>query len=97
VVLGGEAAGREDYRRDGQNFGEFGKGEAQGRLLMLPVKRFYRPDEVAVFLGLSRRTIYRMVKDGRITGVKFGHGPWRISRENLGKIVESLSTFPGKL
>ncbi len=28
---------------------------------MLPVKRFYRPDEVAAFLGLSRRTVYRLL------------------------------------
>ncbi len=50
---------------------------------MLPVKNFYRPDEVAAFLGLSRRTVYRMVQDGRILGVRLGHGPWRISRESL--------------
>jgi excisionase family DNA binding protein len=46
-------------------------------------KRFFRPDEVARLLVLSRRTIYRMIKDGRLQAVKWGGGPWRISREAL--------------
>lgn len=46
-------------------------------------KRFFRPDEVADLLCLSRRTVYRMIKDGRLPGVRFGSGPWRITRENL--------------
>jgi len=54
---------------------------------MLPIKKSYRPDEVAVFLGLSQRTIYRMVRDGRITGVKLGRGPWRIPRKPLEKTI----------
>lgn len=83
LVLGGQAAGCEDYRRDSQDLGEFGTREAKGSLLMLPIKRFYRLDEVAALLGLSTRTIYRMVRDGRIAGVKSGHGPWRIPRESL--------------
>jgi len=46
-------------------------------------KRFFRPDEVAEILCLSRRTVYRMIKDGRLPGVRLGSGPWRIPRENL--------------
>ena len=46
-------------------------------------KRFFRPDEVAAILALSRRTIYRMIRDGRLPGVKWGSGPWRIPRESL--------------
>ncbi len=52
-------------------------------LEMLQTKRFFRPDEVAGMLALSRRTIYRMIKDGRLPGVRWGAGPWRISRETL--------------
>ncbi|RJR48295.1 MAG: DNA-binding protein [Deltaproteobacteria bacterium] len=44
-------------------------------------KRFFRPDEVAGFLALSRRTVYRMIRDGRLQAVKWGSGPWRIPRE----------------
>lgn len=54
-------------------------------------KRFFRPDEVAEILCLSRRTVYRMIKDGRLAGTRFGSGPWRIARETL----LALLPFPG--
>lgn len=50
---------------------------------LLANKRFFRPDEVAQLLALSRRTVYRMIRDGRISGVRWGSGPWRIPREVL--------------
>ncbi len=46
-------------------------------------KRFFRPDEVAEILCLSRRTVYRMIRDGRLFGVRLGAGPWRIARESI--------------
>jgi len=46
-------------------------------------KRMFRPDEVAQILCLSRRTIYRMIRDGRLPAVRLGSGPWRIARETL--------------
>jgi len=46
-------------------------------------KRLFRPDEVAQILCLSRRTIYRMIRDGRLPAVRLGAGPWRISRDTL--------------
>jgi len=30
------------------------------------IKKTYRPDEVAEILRISRRTVYRMIKDGRL-------------------------------
>ncbi len=53
---------------------------------LLQQKRFFRPDEVAAILALSRRTIYRMIRDGRLPGVKWGAGPWRIPRESLASL-----------
>jgi iron complex outermembrane recepter protein len=50
-------------------------------------KRFYRPDEAAAILVISRRTVYRMIRDGRIPGVKWGGGPWRIPRESLTSLL----------
>lgn len=50
---------------------------------LLHKKRFFRPDEAAAILVLSRRTVYRMIRDGRINAVKWGRGPWRIPRESL--------------
>jgi excisionase family DNA binding protein len=54
---------------------------------LLPNKRFFRPDEAAALLILSRRTVYRMIRDGRIAAVKWGRGPWRIPRESLTSLL----------
>jgi excisionase family DNA binding protein len=54
----------------------------------LPNKRFFRPDEVAALLALSRRTVYRMIHDGRLAAVKLGDGPWRIPREYLETLLQ---------
>jgi excisionase family DNA binding protein len=54
---------------------------------LLPNKRFFRPDEAAALLILSRRTVYRMIRDGRIAAVKWGRGPWRIPRESLTSLM----------
>ena len=50
-------------------------------------KRVLRPDEVAQLLALSRRTVYRMIADGRLPGIRLGAGPWRIPREALAAIL----------
>lgn len=47
----------------------------------LPNKRFFRPDEVAAFLLITKRTVYRMIRDGRLEGVDLDKRPWRIPRE----------------
>jgi excisionase family DNA binding protein len=54
---------------------------------LIAKKRFFRPDEVADILSLSRRTVYRMIRDGRLPGVRLGSGPWRISRESIQNLL----------
>lgn len=56
---------------------------------MMMKKKMFRPDEVAQILCLSRRTIYRMIRDGRLPAVRLGAGPWRISRETLLTLLPS--------
>jgi excisionase family DNA binding protein len=59
--------------------------------MMMPLayKRFYRPDEVALLLALSRRTIYRMIRDGRLPSVKLGvSGPWRVPQRSLSSLLD---------
>lgn len=58
-------------------------------------KRFFRPDEVAEILALSRRTVYRMIRDGRLNGVRWGSGPWRIPRETLAALLAEESQQMG--
>ena len=43
-------------------------------------------DEVANILRLNVRTIWRMLKDGRLKGIRLGGG-WRIPKEELEKIL----------
>lgn len=52
---------------------------------LIPAKRFFRPDEVAQLFDLSRRTVYRMIRDGRLSSVRLGggSGPIRVSRDTL--------------
>ena len=54
---------------------------------LITKKRFFRPDEVADILCLSRRTVYRMIRDGRLSGVRLGSGPWRIARESIQSLL----------
>ncbi len=58
-----------------------------------PTKRFWRPDEVAQVLALSRRTVYRMIRDGRLQGVKWGSGPWRIPHEALAGLLSGDAAY----
>jgi excisionase family DNA binding protein len=60
-------------------------------MVYLQNKRFFRPDEVAEILTLSRRTIYRMIRDGRLPAVKLRPGPWRIPRESLMRLLSPQS------
>jgi excisionase family DNA binding protein len=56
---------------------------------MMMKKKLFRPDEVAQILCLSRRTIYRMICDGRLPAFRLGAGPWRITREILTQLLPS--------
>lgn len=57
----------------------------------LPDKSWFRPDEVATLLGISRATVYRRIEDGTILALQIGD-LYRISRASL---IDLLS-FPPK-
>jgi excisionase family DNA binding protein len=59
------------------------------KMEMVMKKKLFRPDEVAKILCLSRRTIYRMIRDGRLPAVRHGAGPWRIYQETLLTLLPS--------
>jgi excisionase family DNA binding protein len=54
-------------------------------------KRFFRPDEVAELLLITKRTVYRMVHDGRLSGVDLTQRPWRIPRDAVLSLFHSDS------
>lgn len=48
-------------------------------------------DEVALYLKAGKRTVYRLVAEGKLPGFKLG-GTWRFRRSDLDKwIAASLS------
>ena len=56
---------------------------------LIQKKRFLRPDEVAELLLINRRTVYRMIQDGRLDGIDLTKRPWRIPREAVIKLFET--------
>jgi excisionase family DNA binding protein len=58
------------------------------------MKRFYRPDEVAVLLPVDKRTIYRWVSEGKLSGVKIGptftNGALRITKASLKTLIKQV-------
>jgi len=42
--------------------------------------------EVAEFLKVSEKSIYRYIKNGKLKAVKIGH--WRIKKEDLNKFIK---------
>ncbi len=53
-----------------------------------PNKQLLRPDEVAGLLGLNKRTIYRMVADGRLPKADIPARAIRIPAEPVKRMME---------
>ena len=49
-------------------------------------KDYYRPDEVAIYFSINRRTVYRWIETGKIEAVKVCK-MLRVSREALENII----------
>jgi excisionase family DNA binding protein len=52
-------------------------------MILLNNKQLFRPDEIVQILGLSRRTVYRMIQDGRLADVDLSKKPVRIPRASI--------------
>ena len=50
-------------------------------------KKTLTPDEVAVILGVSRRSIYRYIKSNKLPSLRM-LGGWRVPREAVVKLLE---------
>ncbi len=51
------------------------------------MERLYTPEEVALNLKVSRKTVYNWIKEGRLQAVKVGHF-WRISETELRRLLD---------
>ena len=59
----------------------------------LPRKTLLRPGEVALFLSVSSKTVYRWYRLGFIEGAKF-KGSLRIYRDSILKLVDEKEALP---
>lgn len=51
------------------------------------------PEQAADWLQVSRETVYRYIRDGRLVASQIGRA-YRIRRENLDRFVDETSTKP---
>lgn len=56
------------------------------------MNRYYTVNEIADELGLSTRTVYRMLEAGLLKGIKTGR-VWRVSRNDLNDYLADKSNF----
>jgi excisionase family DNA binding protein len=65
-------------------------GEGEIELSDLPRKTLLRPDEVALFLRVSLKTVYRWHAKGLLQGIRFQRS-LRIFRESVVKLIRERS------
>ena len=65
-------------------------GEGETELSDLPKKTLLRPDEVALFLRVSLKTVYRWQAKGLLQGIRFQRS-LRIFRESVVKLIQERS------
>lgn len=53
-------------------------------------REYYRPQEVADMLGVKILTVYRWIKEGKITAYKVGQ--WRIPIKELDEVLKANKT-----
>lgn len=49
----------------------------------LPEKAYYRPDEIAEYFSVSKRTVYVWIDTGKLPAIKIAGTTVRVSRESL--------------
>lgn len=64
--------------------------------MALVLKGYYRPDEVAEFIRVSKRTIYRMIAEGQLGVVKLRTASsWRVPRGAIVELVGEINWQDG--
>jgi len=53
-------------------------------------EKFLTIKEVAKFLRVSERSIFRYISNGRLNGIKVGY--WRIAKKDLDNFIEKNSS-----
>src|SRR5207302_2607345 len=53
-----------------------------------PPRPFYSVSEAAALLGVSRVTVWRWIKSGRLSSARLGHRTVRIPREDMTRLMQ---------
>lgn len=61
-----------------------------GQQSPVPLKRYYRLDEVAVYFGISERTVYRLLDDGDLQPTRIRRC-LRVSEEEIRRFEERMA------
>ena len=56
----------------------------------LPDKPLFRPDEVAVFFGVSKKTVYFWIEKGKLPAVKIAGNILRIPKKSIDQIIKPI-------
>lgn len=56
-------------------------------------KEFYKPGEIAHLLGLSRKTIFKYTKDGRLKSVRTETGRHLYPKEEVARMLDEMGMF----
>lgn len=54
-------------------------------------KEYYTSDEVAKLLGVTKRSIRNYIKEGKITGTKYG-GRWNFTKEDIEDYIKNVNS-----
>ena len=52
-------------------------------------KEFYKAEDVGAFFDVSKWTVYRLIKKGKLKAIKLG-GQYRVAAEDLKKFLKEL-------
>jgi len=52
------------------------------------VREYLTPKQFAEELKIDRLTVYRMIKDGRLSALRVGQRGWRIPREAVADVLK---------
>lgn len=52
-------------------------------------EKFYKTDEVGALFGVSKWTVYRLIKKGKLKAIKVGR-QFRVAAEDLKKFLKDL-------
>jgi len=61
------------------------------RLQVVPVEKrlAFKPEEVALLLGVGRNAIYGLIKDGKLKAVRVGRKRLVVPREEVERLLET--------